>query len=85
LKQPRSELDSFKATRLPKSEINVGVSGVVGHEVAMAVQSVQRSWYFPGDPHRVIRRCHSRHFGERQRSPIQPHPGVLVLDSPLLS
>jgi hypothetical protein len=50
LKQRKSELDSFKAISIPKSEINVGIGGVVGHEIAMAVQTVLRAWHFPGDP-----------------------------------
>src|ERR1700741_3417923 len=50
LRQRKSKLDSFKATKVAKSEINVGIGGVVGHELAMAVQSVLRAWHFPGDP-----------------------------------
>ncbi|MDI4238918.1 hypothetical protein OZ411_39685 [Bradyrhizobium sp. Arg237L] len=50
LRQRKGELDSFRATKIPKSEINVGVGSAVGHEIAMAVQSVLRAWHFPGDP-----------------------------------
>lgn len=110
LKQRKNELDSFKATSIPKSEINVGISGVVGHELAMAVQSVLRAWHFPGDPavsfddtsHDILVNGKSRRSnGKGVRALMNaafkiglldycrlkqlPHPGVLVLDSPLLS
>jgi hypothetical protein len=110
LKQRKSELDSFKATSIPKSEINVGIGGVVGHELAMAVQSVLRAWHFPGDPavsfdevsHDILVNGKSRRSNGKGvralmnaafkiglldycRQKQLPHPGVLVLDSPLLS
>jgi hypothetical protein len=110
LKQRKSELDSFKATSTPKSEINVGIGGVVGHELAMAVQTVLRAWHFPGDPavsfdeasHDILVNGKSRRSNGKGvralmnaafkiglldycRQKQLPHPGVLVLDSPLLS
>lgn len=110
LKQRKSELDSFKATSIPKSEINVGIGGVVGHELAMAVQSVLRAWHFPGDPavsfdevsHDILVNGKSRRSNGKGvralmnaafkiglldycRQKQLPHPGGLVLDSPLLS
>jgi hypothetical protein len=110
LKQRKSELDSFKATKVAKSEISVGVGGVVGHELAMAVQSVLRAWHFPGDPsvsfddatHDILVNGKDRRSnGKGVRALLNaafkiglldycrqkqlPHPGVLVLDSPLLT
>ncbi|GLR88202.1 hypothetical protein [Bradyrhizobium iriomotense] len=110
LRQRKGELDSFKASKVSKSEINVGVGGVVGHELAMAVQSVLRAWRFPGDPsvsfddasHDILVNGKDRRSnGKGVRALLNaafkiglldycrqkelPHPGVLVLDSPLLT
>lgn len=110
LRQRKIQLGEFKATSIPKSEINVGVGGVIGHELAMSVQAVLHAWHFPGSPtvsfddatHDILIDGKSRRSNGKGvralmnaafkiglldycRQKHLPHPGVLVLDSPLLS
>jgi hypothetical protein len=110
LLQRKVELAAFKATSVPRSEISVGVGGIIGHELATAVQAVLHAWHFPGSPtvsfddasHDILidgRSRRSNGKGVRAlmnaafkigllnycRGKHLPHPGVLVLDSPLLS
>jgi hypothetical protein len=110
LKQRKRELDSFKAIKVSKADLSVGLSGVVGHDLAMAVQSVLRAWRFPGDPtvsfddatHDILVNGKDRQSNGKGvralmnaafkiglldycRQKQLPHPGIIVLDSPLLS
>jgi hypothetical protein len=110
LKQRKIDLGEFRPTSVPKGSISVGVGGVIGHEIATAVQSVLHAWQFPGNPtvafddatHDILINGKSRRSNGKGvralmnaafkiglliycRQKELPHPGLLVLDSPLLS
>ncbi len=110
LKQRKAELAAFKPKSTPRGAIGVGVSGGMGHELAIAIQSVLHAWQFPGLP--TVSFDHKTHDiringknrkanGKGVRALMNaafkiglllycrerklPHPGIIVLDSPLLS
>jgi hypothetical protein len=110
LKKRKADLGAFKPASPPKTSITVGVGGVIGHELATAVQSVLHAWQFPGKPtvafddatHDILIDGKSRRSNGKGvralmnaafkigllvycRQKQLPHPGFLVLDSPLLS
>lgn len=110
LKKRKLDLGAFKPTSIPKTSINVGVGGIIGHELATVVQSVLHAWQFPGNPtvafddatHDILINGKSRQSNGKGvralmnaafkiglliycRQKQLPHPGLLVLDSPLLS
>ncbi|MBB2678480.1 UNVERIFIED_ORG: hypothetical protein M2312_001986 [Rhizobium esperanzae] len=108
LKARRTELESFKAVKA-SDPVVPGVSGPVGHEFAMTVQSILREWHFPAEPvisfsekHDILLNGSDRGSnGKGVRALMNaafkigvlvfcrehglPHPGIVALDSPLLS
>jgi phage shock protein A len=110
MKARRTKLEAFKASRPKRESVQTGVGGVVGHELAMHVQSVLHAWRFPGlqtvsfddKSHDILINGKGRKGnGKGVRALMNaafkigillfckekglPHPGVIVLDSPLLS
>jgi hypothetical protein len=108
LKARRVEFESFKALR-PSDPVVAGVSGPLGHEFAMTVQSILRDWHFPAEPvisfsekHDILLNGSDRGSNGKGVRAIMnaafkigvlvfcrehdlPHPGIVALDSPLLS
>ncbi|WFT86002.1 hypothetical protein [Rhizobium leguminosarum] len=104
----RTDLESFKAVRA-SDPVAPGVSGPLGHEFAMTVQSILREWHFPAEPvisfsekHDILLNGSDRGSnGKGVRALMNaafkigvlvfcrehdlPHPGIVALDSPLLS
>jgi hypothetical protein len=110
MKARKAKLEAFKASRLKRGSVQTGVGGVVGHELAMHVQSVLQAWQFPGlqtvsfddKTHDILingkgRRGNGKGVRALMNAAFKigvllfcqekglPHPGVIVLDSPLLS
>lgn len=108
LKIRRRELEAFKAVK-SSDQVTPGISGPLGHEFAMTVQSILREWRFPGEPvvsfsekHDILLNGSDRGSnGKGVRALMNaafkigvlifcrehnlPHPGIVALDSPLLS
>ncbi|MBB3946981.1 hypothetical protein GGQ73_002945 [Rhizobium skierniewicense] len=108
LKVRRQELESFKAVKT-SDPVVPGISGPLGHEFAMTVQSILHEWQFPGEPvvsfsekHDILLNGSDRGSnGKGVRALMNaafkigvlifcrehnlPHPGIVALDSPLLS
>jgi len=61
LNKRKIDLGAFRPTSIPKAEIIVGVGGVIGHELAMTVQSVLHAWQFLGNPTVAFDGRNSRH------------------------
>ena len=110
LRARKAALEKFKAHRAKREEVTVGVSGPVGHELAIQVQAVLTAWKFPGlegvafdlEHHDIavngaLRNANGKGVRGLMNAAFTigvmnmcrerklPHPGILVLDSPLLS